>query len=87
MPKLKTNKGAAKRFRRTKTGKLKKRNAGRQHGLNHGGVGRIPRLHFLSQVNPVETDVALVLNVAGAEFAREVDLRAILFVIELLMIR
>lgn len=35
MPKLKTNKGAAKRFRFTKKGKLKKRNAGRQHILGN----------------------------------------------------
>ena len=33
MPKLKTNKSAAKRLRRTKSGLLKKRNAGRQHIL------------------------------------------------------
>ena len=34
MPKLKTNKGASKRFRLTKTGKVKKRTAGRQHILS-----------------------------------------------------
>ncbi len=33
MPKLKTNRSAAKRFRTTKTGKLKKRSAGRGHIL------------------------------------------------------
>ena len=33
MPKLKTNKGAAKRFKRTKSGKLKKVTAGRRHIL------------------------------------------------------
>lgn len=33
MPKLKTNKAAAKRFRITKNGKIKKRTAGRQHIL------------------------------------------------------
>ena len=33
MPKLKTNRSVAKRFRRTKSGKFKKRNAGRQHIL------------------------------------------------------
>ncbi|NCA96340.1 MAG: 50S ribosomal protein L35 [Methanomicrobia archaeon] len=33
MPKLKTNKSAAKRFKITKSGKLKKRAAGRQHVL------------------------------------------------------
>jgi large subunit ribosomal protein L35 len=32
--KLKTNKGAAKRFRTTKTGKIKKRTAGRSHVLS-----------------------------------------------------
>ena len=32
--KLKTNKGAAKRLRMTKSGLLKKRNAGRQHILS-----------------------------------------------------
>ena len=33
MPKLKTNRSSAKRFTRTKTGKLKKRSAGRGHIL------------------------------------------------------
>lgn len=33
MPKLKTNRAAAKRFRLTKTGKIKKRSAGRGHIL------------------------------------------------------
>lgn len=33
MPKLKTNRSAAKRFRFTKSGKIKKRNAGRRHIL------------------------------------------------------
>lgn len=33
MPKLKTHKGVAKRFRLTKSGKVKKRNAGRSHVL------------------------------------------------------
>ncbi len=33
MPKLKTNRSAAKRFKRTKTGKLKKRSARRGHIL------------------------------------------------------
>ncbi len=34
MPKLKTNKSAAKRFRFTKKGKIKKRNANRGHILS-----------------------------------------------------
>ncbi|MCR4336633.1 MAG: 50S ribosomal protein L35 [Candidatus Omnitrophica bacterium] len=33
MPKLKTNRSVAKRFRLTKSGKIKKRNAGRGHVL------------------------------------------------------
>ena len=33
MPKLKTNRSVAKRLRLTKSGKLKKRNAGRRHLL------------------------------------------------------
>jgi len=33
MPKVKTNRSAAKRFRKTKSGKLKKRSAGRGHIL------------------------------------------------------
>jgi large subunit ribosomal protein L35 len=33
MPKLKTNRSAAKRFRFTKSGKIKKRSAGRRHIL------------------------------------------------------
>ncbi|MCB9771532.1 MAG: 50S ribosomal protein L35 [Candidatus Omnitrophica bacterium] len=33
MPKLKTNKAAMKRFKITKKGKIKKRNAGRRHIL------------------------------------------------------
>lgn len=38
MPKLKTNKSAAKRFRFTKKGKIKRRRAGRRHIL--GGKSR-----------------------------------------------
>jgi len=33
MPKIKTNRSAAKRFKKTKTGKLKKRSANRGHVL------------------------------------------------------
>ena len=35
MPKLKTNRSAAKRFKITKNGKIKKRNAGRRHILGN----------------------------------------------------
>ena len=40
MPKLKTNKGAAKRFKRTGTGKLKRRRACRAHILTKKATKR-----------------------------------------------
>jgi large subunit ribosomal protein L35 len=40
MPKLKTNKGAAKRFKRTGTGKLKRRRAYRAHILTKKATKR-----------------------------------------------
>ena len=44
MPKLKTNRSAAKRFKRTKTGKLKLRKAGRGHILGKKSRKRKRRL-------------------------------------------
>ena len=46
MPKLKTNRAAAKRFKRTKSGKWKKRNAGRGHIL--GKKSRKRKRHLRS---------------------------------------
>ena len=40
MPKLKTNKGAKKRFKLTKKGKVKRRKAGRRHLLTCKSSGR-----------------------------------------------
>ena len=40
MPKIKTNKGAAKRFRVTGTGKIKRMKAGRRHLLTSKAPGR-----------------------------------------------
>ena len=40
MPKLKTNKGAAKRFKFTATGKIKRRKAGLRHLLTAKSRGR-----------------------------------------------
>ncbi len=54
MPKLKTNKSAAKRFKMTKTGKLKKRNAGRGHILGKKKRKRkrqLRRAGFVSKVD------------------------------------
>ena len=44
MPKIKTNKGAAKRFRVTGTGKIKRMKAGRRHLLTSKAPGRKRRL-------------------------------------------
>ncbi len=44
MPKMKTNKGAAKRFRFTKTGKIKRARAGRRHLLT--GKSRRRKQHM-----------------------------------------
>ena len=40
MPKLKTNRGAAKRFKMTGTGKIKRRKAGLRHILESKPTGR-----------------------------------------------
>jgi large subunit ribosomal protein L35 len=40
MPKIKTHRGAAKRFSLTKTGKVKKASAGRRHILNKKSTKR-----------------------------------------------
>lgn len=44
MPKLKTKKGAAKRFKLTKSGKVKYRTSGKGHLLTNKSVGRLRRL-------------------------------------------
>jgi large subunit ribosomal protein L35 len=51
MPKLKTNRSAAKRFRRTKTGKIKKAKAGRRHILGKKSRKRKRRLRKSSYVS------------------------------------
>jgi len=54
MPKLKTNRSAAKRFRRTKTGKIKKRQAGRGHILGKKTRKRKRHLRKSNYLSPVE---------------------------------
>lgn len=55
MPKMKTNRGAAKRFKRTGTGKLKRRRANRNHILTKKQTKRkrqlraMPRVHASDQ--------------------------------------
>lgn len=54
MPKLKTNKGAAKRFKITKTGKIKKRSAGRGHILGKMSRKRKRQLRKSSYLSPAD---------------------------------
>ncbi len=57
MGKLKTNKAAAKRFKRTGTGKLKRRKAYRAHILTKKPTKR--KLHARSNVEICEADNAM----------------------------
>ncbi len=52
MPKMKSHRGAAKRFRRTGTGKLMRRNAFRNHILEKKSAKRKRRLDVPSSVAP-----------------------------------
>ena len=52
MPKMKTNRGAAKRFKRTGTGKLKRRRANRNHILTKKATKRKRQLRALPAVAP-----------------------------------
>jgi large subunit ribosomal protein L35 len=52
MPKMKTNRGAAKRFKRTGTGKLKRRRANRNHILTKKATKRKRQLRALPTVGP-----------------------------------
>jgi len=54
MPKLKTNRSAAKRFRTTKTGKLKKRCASRGHILGKMSRKRKRQLRASSYVSSAD---------------------------------
>jgi large subunit ribosomal protein L35 len=58
MPKLKTNRGAAKRFRRTANGGYKHRRAYKNHILTKKGPKRKRQLRGLGQVSP--SDVGLL---------------------------
>lgn len=54
MPKLKTNKGAAKRFKMTKSGKVKKRSAGRGHILGKMSRKRKRKLRKASYLSEAD---------------------------------
>lgn len=54
MPKLKTKKGVAKRFKITKTGKVKKRSANRGHILSKKTPKRKRKLRRSSYLTPMD---------------------------------
>ena len=51
MPKMKTHRGAAKRFRRTGTGKLRRRRANKNHILEKKSPKRKRQLRALTEVS------------------------------------
>ena len=55
MPKLKTHRGAAKRFKKTKTGKFKRGNAFKAHILTSKSRSRKRKLKGTSLVSPQDT--------------------------------
>lgn len=58
MPKMKTNRGAAKRFRRTGSGKLKRRRAFRSHILTKMSNKRKRQLRPLADVAACDVNAA-----------------------------
>ena len=52
MPKMKTHRGAAKRFRRTGTGKLRRRRANKSHILEKKSPKRKRQLRAPADVSP-----------------------------------
>ena len=61
MPKMKTNRGAAKRFKRTGTGQLKRAAANRRHILLKKSQKRKRHLRGLRDVNPSEVRAVNVM--------------------------
>ncbi len=55
MPKAKTHSGAAKRFRRTGTGKIVRQKANRRHLLEHKPTTRTRRLAGRTEVSAADT--------------------------------
>jgi large subunit ribosomal protein L35 len=54
MPKMKTHRGAAKRFKRTATGKLKRNKANKQHILTTKSTKRKRHLRLTEDVAPAD---------------------------------
>jgi len=63
MPKMKTHRGAAKRFRRTGTGKLRRRRANKNHILEKKSPKRKRQLRADAQVSPSDAKMLRDLGV------------------------
>ncbi len=61
MPKIKTNRGAAKRIRVTKSGKIKFQRAGRRHLLSSKNAKRKRRMCAPAYVGPAQERAVLQL--------------------------
>jgi len=61
MPKIKTHRGAAKRFSLTKSGKVKRKKAYKSHILNHKSAKRKRNLRKGSYISPQEEKNVKVL--------------------------
>ena len=57
MPKMKTHRGAAKRFRRTGTGKLYRRRANKNHNLEKKSSNRKRRLQPNAEVSSADVKI------------------------------
>jgi large subunit ribosomal protein L35 len=62
MPKMKRHRGAAKRFRLTRTGKLLHRRSGLNHNLGKKGAGRKRRLSRTARVGAERRDTLRLLG-------------------------
>ncbi len=62
MPKMKTHRGAAKRFRITRTGKLLHRRTGLNHNLGKKGSSQKRRLARTGQVKEERKDILRLLG-------------------------
>jgi large subunit ribosomal protein L35 len=63
MPKMKTNRGAAKRFKKTGSGAIKRRRANRNHILTKKGPKR--KRHLRGLTGPHKSDTKMVERMLG----------------------
>lgn len=57
MPKMKTHRAAAKRYKVTASGKILRRSAGTKHLLQHKSTGRKRRLSGMAEVSSANLDL------------------------------